>query len=107
MKNKLFIKFVAFLLSFLLFIPTVSISATMDEEYVEEEYIEEEYTEGEYVEDDYEINCGAPALLIIIIILIAPLTLVFEITESIIAGDFSVILEIPNMFISTWTSIFG
>lgn len=95
MKNKRIIKFTAMLLSVLLLFSSLSLSTFADE------------SNEEIYESDYVMSCAPPVWVVPIIIALAPFMFCVEMFQSFMKGDFSILTEIPDLFVSVWTSVFG
>ena len=97
MKNKRIIKFISILLAAIILFTSLSISAFATSESNPEDV---------YVEDDV-MNCGPPVWIIPIIIAIAPLSFCFDMFNSFMTGDFTILNEIPELFTDLWSMVFG
>lgn len=97
MKNKRIIKFISIMLSVIILFTSLSISAFATDESNPDDV---------YVEDDV-MNCSPPVWVIPIIIAVAPLALCFDMFTSFMAGDFTILNEVPELFTDLWTMVFG
>lgn len=105
MKTKRIIKFLSLMMAtvILLLSFSISISATDDVPYEGDPSYDDNYSE----QDDMVMNCAPPVWVVPIIIAIAPLAFCFNMFNSFIRGDFSILNEIPELFIDLWSAVFG
>jgi hypothetical protein len=117
MKAKQIIKFISLLLSLVISLSSLSVSVFAEESTGGNEAYDESNGNGydevydeEYYEDYEEresMNCGPPIWPYPIIFATAPLAFVFDMFNSLISGDFSVLNKIPALFRGMLIPVFG
>jgi hypothetical protein len=98
MKTKRSIKLLSLLMVILILILSLPLSIFAEETNIDSEHY--------YDQENEVMNCAPPVYLVPIIIAIVPLAFCFEMFESFMQGDFTILYEIPQLFTSVWTAVF-
>ncbi len=103
MKTKGFVRFLTLIMAALVLISSLSISAFAEEDQMVDE------GNGEYdesFEEDYAMNCTPPIWIIPIFIALAPLSFCFDMFSAFSKGDFSILEQIPELFVELFSLVF-
>ena len=104
MKIKGFIRLLTVIMAVFVLISSLSFSAFAQEDEVLDDEAGGEYDER--YEEDYAMNCSPPVWLIPIIIAFVPLSFCFEMFAAFRTGDFSVLEQIPELFVELFSLVF-